>query len=56
VNAVAKLRIIVARIKLTTTHVFLLPYEGMVYFSIRGAAINLKLKGRVAKENNASMS
>jgi hypothetical protein len=36
--------------------VFLLPYDIDVYFSIKGAEINLKLNGRTAKENNPNIA
>lgn len=42
---------ILAKIKLITSQVLRRPYEGNVYFQIKGAAINLKLNGKIAIEN-----
>ena len=41
--------------KLATIHVFLLPYVREVYFSMIGAMINLKLKGKDAAEKYAKI-
>ena len=46
---------ILVAIWLTTIQVFLLPYEKFEYFYKAGAIINLKEKGRVARENRLSV-
>jgi hypothetical protein len=50
-NTISKLAIN----KLIIAHVFLRPYERLVYFYIRGAEINLKLNGIMANEKNPNI-